>query len=347
MVRLSLFLVLFNILSLTWAFASSNEPVHTKTSSARALYKQQCDDVGGSVNGFCMCAGKEDLITLAATVVNVAKDISKAKQSSFLMINPFTQSCNDKAVDLNLSFQRLQQIHKITLTTVQNTELQEKIFLMDELDLFDPDAFSNYMTNGKFKKNLLKKIKKIRTKQQEIMKSGIAGSARTMAQEKAKFVAIGAIEEFTDINIKSTLNMTNQIKTFITASLQQSATGSLTGSLKEMGAKFLKTTAKSLGKGFVAGVIMTAGLETISYVTGLDVTVFDPFQVFLPTPAGDGTISGNLNKNVSLTLYPEFQNSLDMGFYTNPEYFSGKLVMMAMVTESLAQDQSMFSFLSE
>ncbi len=348
MVRLTFLILLFTFTSTAGALASSNEvsqrPVAT---SARALYKQQCEDVGGSVNGFCMCQDQQDLIALAATVVSIAKDISKVKQDAFQIINPFTQSCNNKTIDLKTSLQRLEKIHKTTIAAVKSTELHEKIILMDELDLFHPDAFSQFMTNGKFQKNFLNKIKKVRSTQQNIVKSGIAGTARNMAQEKAKLLAVAGIEEFTVINIKNTLNISNQVKTFITATMQANTSQSLTGSLKEIGTDFLKKGAKSLGKGFVAGLIMTAGLETISYVTGIDVTGFDPFQVFLPTPAGDGTISGNLNTKVSLTLYPEFQNSLDMGFYTNPDHFSAKLVLMAMVTESLSQEKSMFSFIGE
>lgn len=284
---------------------------------------------------------------LASNVISAAKDISKLNQKAFSIINPFTTTCDGSTIDSKAALQRLYQIHQTTLNAAKNELVQEELFVLDELGLFDPEAFSKYMSNAKFKQATQAKIQKMKTLQKDLVTKGVKGTVRTMAQEKSKMLAIAAIDDFTGFNIAQTRLLATQVNTFLKDNFEKTSSQSVAGTIKKMGTDFLKTSAKSLGKGFVVGVIFTVGLESVSYLTGYDLTAFDPFQVFYATPMGDGTISGNITSKISLVLYPDYSQSLEAGFYTNADIFSGKLVLMAMIAESRAKDKSMFSFLDE
>lgn len=349
-----IFLSIILFLSIAGSEASASTaqylgPITTKNSnaSARALYKQQCSDVGGIVNGYCMCEERKDLLVMASAVIAVTKDLSKLSQEAFTIINPFTKSCTGKPVDATTALKRLYKIHEATLASAKNETVKEELFLLDELGLFEPDLFAKYMSNANFKATMKAQIKKMKLAQQSLVNKGVSGAVRTITQDKAKLIALGALDEFTGHSIAQGHLITTQVRNLIQNTFHQTTAQTLSGKIKQMGTKFATTTAKSLGKGFVAGLIITAGLESVSYLTGYDLTAFDPFQVFAATPAGDGTISGNITKNVSLALHPEFSTSLEAGFYTNPDVFSRKLVIMAMIAEVRAKDKSMFSFLEE
>jgi hypothetical protein len=327
-------------------FAVAASASSHRLQSVKEIYQNQCALAGGAVNGFCMCEKKQDLLVLASTVVSAAQDLKNVKQKAFNIINPFVESCNNTKMDLAISMQKLNELHRITLTYTAQTDLQEEMFVLDELDLFHPDSFSRYMSNAHFKQNTKLKINKMKTTQQNLLNKGVTGTLRSMAQEKSKMLAIAGIQEFTEINITQARLINAQVQQVVANFVEKSSSKSMALALKEMGTEFITKSAKAAGKGFVAGLIMTAGLEAVSYSTGIDLSAYDPFaEIFGATPAGDGTISGALNQKVSMTLYPEFKDSLDMGFYTNPELFSAKLVMMGLMAESRAQGKTVFGFL--
>lgn len=311
------------------------------------LYQKQCDVAGGNVNGFCMCEEKKDLVELTATVISVVRDIKKLDPKMFKIINPFVTSCNDRPIDLDASFQRLREIYKILLQYAANEKVQEELFVMDELNLFNPNAFSQYMTNGEFKKKVLEDLNKLKTTQATLLQKGVFGTVKERAQAQARMVAVTGLEEFTGINIDKANLVTKNVSQLVSQFTLKTSQKSIVLAIKEMGTDFVTGSLKSLGKGFVAGVIMTASLEALSYTTGYDLTAYDPFNViFGVTQMGDGTISESLNSHITNTLYPEYQNSLDIGFYTNPENFSSKMIHMALVAESRSKGQSVFGFLN-
>ncbi len=347
-------MVRFSFLLFTFIFITSEVyagAAHSRNSSkdgVRNLYQQQCVEAGGNVNGFCMCEDKKDILELTVSTISVVRDIKKLDKKMFKIINPFVESCTEQPIDLNSSFQRLTQMHQVLLTYAANEKIKQELFVMDELDLFNPNAFSQYMTNGQFKNKVLKKIQTIKKTQATILEKGIFATAKDRAQAQVRMVAMAGFEEFTGINISKANLVTQNVSNLISQFTAKTTQKTVAMALKEMSTDLVAGSLKSLGKGFVAGVIMTASLEALTYATGFDFTAYDPFnEIFGVTQMGDGTISGNLNNHISYTLHPEFQTSLDAGFSTDPENFSSKMIHMALIAESRAKGQSVFGFLDE
>lgn len=319
-----------------------------QNTAVRELYKAQCEAVGGSVNGFCMCTEKLNVLALAATTVEIAVTTRKMDKSAVGIINPFTTACEGKTLDKVSAYERLSQMHKISFNYLsQNQELREEIVTLDEAGLLDPDTFSSYLTKGSFREKIKAKLKAMKVKQDKMLKLTSGQGILALGKEQTKASAIKIVQQYTDIDIAQAKSLSIAVKNAVTECVEKAGEKSIKSTLVGMGTGAVTKGAKALGKGFVAAVISAAAFETLSYLTGYDLTKFDPFEIaFGVTAVADGTISGHITEKVSEIYNPTYASSFELGLLNNyAATFTGRVALVSMIAEARANGDSYVHFL--
>lgn len=341
---------LWLLLSLIVSVFVSVSPAAAQSShqAVRDIYKAQCSAVGGSVNGFCMCTEQLNLLSLAGTAVEIAVTTKKLDKSISGIINPFVQSCSEKPIDQKAAQERLVKMHQISLSYVQNNEhLFEEIVTLDEAGLLDPNSFSMYLSNGKFRDKIKAKLATFRKRQDLLLKTGAARTLLTVSKEKTKASAIKLVQELTDIDIAQAKSLSTAVKNAVIQCVNNAGEKSIRSTLVGMGTTALKKSAKALGKGLIAAVISSAAFETVSYMTGYDITKYDPFEVaFGVSAVADGTISGHITQNISEIYNPTYAAAFEMGLAKKyAATFSSRVALVAMIAEARSNGDSYVHFL--
>lgn len=316
--------------------------------SVREIYRAQCEDVGGSVNGFCMCTEQINLLSLAGDAVEIAVTTRKLDKSVIGIINPFSQSCTDKALDRKIANERLKQMHEISYGYLQNNEqLHEEIVTLDEAGLLDPNAFSMYLSKGKFRDRIRAKISELRKRHDLLMQSGAGHTVLAISRQKTRASAIKFVQEMTNIDIAQAKALSSAVKQAVVQCVENAGQKSISATLVGMGSNALKKSARAMGKGFIAAVITSAAFETASHILGFDVTKYDPFEIaFGVTAMGDGTVSGYITNNVSSIYDPTYAGSFELGLLNNySSTFSARVALVAMIAEARANGDSYVHFL--
>lgn len=326
---------------------STPSMAHARNQKVRDIYKAQCSAVGGEVNGFCMCSEKLGALAVAAEVVNIAVTTKKLDKESFGIINPFIQSCGDHEVDLKKSSERLEQMLTISQEYAKNEVLLEEMRALDEAGLLDPATFSQYLSNTKFRDTVKAKLTDMKAKQDLLIKAGAGKTLLAIGKDKSKAHAIAMLQELTSIDIAQAKMLSQSVRDAVIHSVEKSSEKTIKATVLALGESAVKKGAKALGRGFIAAVISTAAFEGLSYITGVDLTGFDPFEIaFGVTAVADGTISGAITREPSLLYYPEYKGSFDLGLYSGyADSFTGKVALMSMIAEARSNNDSYVHFL--
>lgn len=334
-------------LTIVLGFAPTSFASNSGNRAVREIYKDQCAEAGGVVNGFCMCTEKLGLLAMSAEIVQVAVTTKKVDKDSLGVINPFVKNCAGKPVDYDNSLKRLTQMHAISSKYVKDEKILEEIRALDEAGLLSPDKFSQYLSNSKFRDQIKAKIATMKTRHSALMQAGAGKTLLMIGKERTKAHAIGVLQELTTIDIEQAKVLSKSVRESVTQSVEKAGTKSIGATLLGLGESAVKKGAKALGKGFVAAVITSTALEAISWTIGFDVTGFDPFEIaFGVTPVADGTISGAITNNVSTIYLADYSRSLHLGYL--PDYvdtFTGKVALMAMIAEARSNGDSYVHFL--
>ncbi len=340
-------LVLSAMMSSVTASATETA-VEVKNHSVRDLYKAQCEDVGGSVNGFCMCTEKLNVLALATTAVEIAVTTKKIDKNVFGIINPFMQSCDGKTIDKAVSFERLSHMHKISYSYLaSNKELEEEIIALDEAGLLDPNTFSSYLTKGSFRDKVKAKINSMKAKQDKMLKLTSGQGLLAIGRQEVKANAIKMVQNLTDIDIAQAKQLSTAVKKAVTDCVENAGEKTIKSTLVGMGTKAVKSGARALGKGFIAAVISSAAFEGISYMIGYDITKFDPFEIaFGVSVVADATISGHITEKVSAIYTEQYASSFELGLMDKyASTFSGRVALTSMIVEARSNGDSYVHFL--